>query len=181
MGGVSNLAHGTWDQAEAMIGSTIAVISGADAVSVADIRRKLEVIGWDCCLHYDDACARAHGYETVVSPVSMARVWAMPAYWKPGDPTLGADPMSTPIPATAIPGEGDTLIATNVRLEYMAPIYPGDRISAAAVLRSVQRKRTRVGPGAFLTVETTYTNQREETVAIEVATLLRFQQLPTRE
>jgi acyl dehydratase len=177
MAGVSNLAHGTWEEAEAMIGSTIATMSGADAVSVADIRRKLEVIGWDCRLHYDEESARRHGYETVVSPVSMARVWAMPAYWRPGQHTLGVDPMSTPIPATDIPGIGDTLIATSVRMEYMAPVYPGDLISATAVLRSVDRKRTRVGPGAFLVVDTTYANQREETVAIETATLLRFQQV----
>ena len=36
-----------------------------------------EVIGWDCPLHYDKAAAREHGYESIVSPVSMARVWAL--------------------------------------------------------------------------------------------------------
>jgi 3-methylfumaryl-CoA hydratase len=177
MAGVSNLAPGTWTQAEAMVGSTIATLTGADAVSVGDIRRKLEVIGWDCPLHTDDAAARRHGYDSIVSPVSMARVWAMPAYWSPGQPTLGTEPMSTPIPATDIPGEGDTMIATGVRTEHLAPIYSGDRISATAVLRSVTRKNTRLGPGAFLVVETTYTNQRGERVAIETVTLLRFQQL----
>jgi acyl dehydratase len=173
---VANLAAGTWDQAEALVGSTVSVQSGADAVSAADIRRKLEVIGWDCPLHYDEECARRHGYNTIVSLVSMARVWAMPAYWSPGEPTLGVEPMSTPIPAAGVPGEGDTMIATGVRTEHLAPIYPGDRICATAVLRSVTRKSTSVGPGAFLVVETTYSNQRGETVSIETVTLLRFQQ-----
>jgi acyl dehydratase len=176
MSGVSNLAPGTWADAEAMVGTTIATLTGTDAVSAGDIRRKLEVIGWDCPLHTDETCARSHGYETIVSPVSMARVWAMPAYWSPGAPTLGAEPMSTPIPATDVPGEGDTMIATSVRTEHLAPIYPGDRISAAAILRSVTPKQTRVGPGAFLVVETTYTNQRNEAVSVETVTLLRFQQ-----
>jgi acyl dehydratase len=176
MANVSNLAPGTWDHAEAMVGSTIATQSGADAVSAGDIRRKLEVIGWDCPLHYDEACARRHGYDTIVSPVSMARVWAMPAYWSPGEPMLGVEPLSTPIPAAGVPGEGDTMIATGVRTEHLAPIYPGDRISAAAVLRSVTRKHTRLGPGAFLVVETTYSNQHGEAVSIETVTLLRFQQ-----
>jgi acyl dehydratase len=178
MAGVSNLAQGTWEQAEAMIGSTIAELTGADEVSVGDIRRKLEVIGFDCPLHHDEQCAREHGYETIVSPVSMARVWAMPAYWSPGQPPLGEEPMSTPIPATDVPGEGDTMIATGVRTEHLAPIYPGDRISATAVLRSVTRKTTRIGAGAFLVVETTYTNQRGEAVSVETVTLLRFQQHP---
>jgi 3-methylfumaryl-CoA hydratase len=176
MAGVSNLTPGTWADAEAMVGAVIATLEGADAVSAGDIRRKLEVIGWDCPLHTDEACAREHGYRSIVSPVSMARVWAMPAYWSPGQPSLGVEPMSTPIPATDVPGEGDTMIATGVRTEHLAPIHPGDRISATAVLRSVTRKNTRVGPGAFLVVETTYTNQRGEKVSVETVTLLRFQQ-----
>jgi hypothetical protein len=176
---VSNLARGTWEQAEAMVGSTIASWTGADSVSVGDIRRKLEVIGFDCPLHYDGGCARAYGYGDVVAPVSMSRVWAMPAYWTPGEPGLGTEPMSTPIPATQVPGEGDTMIAAGVRMEYRAPVGAGDRISGTAVLRSVTRKNTRIGPGAFLVVETTYTNQRHEVVAIETVTLLRFQQQPT--
>jgi uncharacterized protein len=181
MADVSNLAHGTWAEAEAMVGSTIATTAGADAVSAGDIRRKLEVIGFDCPLHYDEECARRHGYETIVSPVSMTRVWAMPAYWSPGEPMLGEEPMSTPIAATSVPGEGDTLIATGVRTEHLAPIHPGDRISAAVVLRSVTPKRTSLGPGAFLVVETTYSNQRGDAVSIETVTLLRFQQQPGTE
>jgi acyl dehydratase len=176
MSEVSNLAHGTWEQAEGLIGTTIAELPSADPVSAADIRRKLEVIGLDCALHVDEELARAHGYDTIVSPVSMARVWAMPAYWSPGQPRIGTDVMSTPIPATEVPGVGDTMIATGVRMEYLAPMYPGDRISGAAVLRKVTRKETRVGPGAFIVVETTYTNQRDEVVAIETVTLLRYMQ-----
>lgn len=176
MAAVSNLVHGTWEEAEALIGTTLSELRGVDPVSAGGIRRKLEVIGFDCPLHYDEDCARELGYETFTSPVSMARVWAMPAYWTPGQPRIGAEAMTTPIPATGIPGEGETLIAAGVRVEYHEPMYPGDRISARAVLRSVTRKTTRLGPGAFIVVETTYTNQRGETVAVETVTLLRYQQ-----
>ncbi len=175
MTSVSNLAHGTWEEAEALVGTTIAELQGADPVSSADIRRKLEVIGFDCPLHYDEACARQHGHPTVTSPVSMVRVWSMPSYWGPGQRRIGTDQMTTPIPATSVPGEGDTMIATGVRLEHFAPLHPGDRVSATAMLKSVTRKTTRVGPGAFIEVETTYRNQRDEIVTVETATLLRYQ------
>jgi acyl dehydratase len=174
MSGEPNLAHGTWEEAEALVGSTIATLQGVDEVSAGDIRRKLEVIGWDCPLHYDESSARAHGYETIVSPVSMARVWAMPAYWAPGQERIGSEQMTTPIPGASVPGEGDTLIATGVRIEYKAPVYPGDQISGAAVLKSVTRKTTRLGRGAFIVMETTYRNQRDEIVTIETVTLLRY-------
>lgn len=156
-----------------MIGATLASTHGADPVSVADIRRKLEVVGLACPLHSDEACARAHGYETIVSPVSMARVWAMPAYWSPGDQTT-ARAVSAPVPGSVVPGPGSSLIATGVRMEYRAPMYPGDRLSSHAVLRSVTVKSTRVGDGAFLVVETTYVNQRSEVAALETATLFRY-------
>jgi hypothetical protein len=176
MSSVSNLAPGTWEEAEAMVGETIAVLEGADPVSVADIRRKLEVIGFDCPLHTDPDCARRLGHADVISPASMVRVWAMPSYWRPGTPRITTEMMSTPIPATAVPGEGDTMIATGVRTEHFAALYPGDRVTATAVLKSVTRKTTRVGPGAFIVVETTYRNQHDEVISVETVTLLRYQQ-----
>jgi hypothetical protein len=176
LSGASNLARGSWADAEALIGAVIARYEGVDAVSVGDIRRQLEVLGWDCGLHHDDDVARAHGYDGVVSPVSMTRVWAMPGYWQPGLPRIEDEVMTTPLAAASVPGDGDAMIATGIRMEYEAPMYPGDRISATAVLRSVTRKTTSVGPGAFIVVETTYTNQRDEVVAVETTTLLRYRQ-----
>lgn len=174
MSGAANLAQGTWEDAEALVGSTIAVLDGADAVTAADIRRKLEVIGFECPLHQDADAARALGHPDVVSPASMVRVWAMPAYWRPGQPRIRTELMTTPLPAASIPGEGDTMIATKVRMEYLAPVHPGDRVSAEAVLASVTRKTTRVGAGAFLVVQTTYRNQHGEVVTVETVTLFRY-------
>ena len=134
------------------------------------------MIGFDCPLHYDASCAQAHGYDTIVSPVSMLRVWAMPAYWRPGEPRVSSEIMTTPLAAATVPGEGDTLIATKLRVEHVNPIYPGDRLSAAATLTNVTRKATRLGPGAFFIVETTYSNQRNEVVAVETVTFFRYTQ-----
>jgi acyl dehydratase len=173
--GAANLAQGTWADAEALVGQTIGTVEGVDPVSVSDIRRRLEVLGWDCPLHYDDEFAREHGYEQVVSPVTMTRTWSLPSYWEPGKPRIEDEELTTPLAAASVPGEGDTMIATGLRTEYGAPAYPGDRISATAVLRGVTPKTTRVGPGAFIVVETTYRNQRDEVVAVETTTLFRYQ------
>lgn len=171
----SNLAQGSWEEAEAMVGRPLMAFEGADAVTAADFRRKLEVIGFDCPLHHDEAFARAHGYRTVVAPVSMTRVFAMAPYWRPGERRSDAQSRIPAIAGASVPGVGDTLIATGVRTEYLEPVYPGDRISAVAVLESVQRKTTRIGPGAFLVVKTNYTNQAGDVVAVETVTLFRYQ------
>lgn len=158
------------------MGTTLSQIEGVDPVAGGDIRRKLEVLGWDCPLHTDDEYARAYGHPMAVSPATMVRVWAMPSYWRAGQPRIESELMTTPLAGALVPGEGDTLIATGIRTEYLAPVYPGDRISTDAVLRGVTRKQTRVGPGAFLVVENTYSNQHGKAVAIETLTLLRYQQ-----
>ena len=172
----SNLAYGSWEQVEALVGQEIMRLEGPDVVSLADIRRKLEVVGFDCPLHHDEARAREHGYRTCVSPVSMTRVFSLPAYWRPGSPPIGTRPQIPALAGTLVPGEGDTLIATGVRMDYHEPIYPGDRISAVAVLTSVQRKTTRVGAGAFFVVQTTHAKQSGELVAVETVTFFRYDQ-----
>ena len=163
-----------WSDAVALVGEGIGSTVGPDVVTVADIRRKLEVIGLDCPLHYDDSCARSFGYRTIVSPVSMTRVWSVAPTWQPGAPRPGWQPLRTLLPSADPPGHGDTLIAARVVTEHHEPVYPGDRVSGKSVLEKVAPKTTRVGPGAFLEVQTTYANQDRCILTVERATLFRF-------
>jgi acyl dehydratase len=170
----SNLAQGSWADAEAMVGQTLSRIEGVDPASAADIRRKLEVVGLDCPLHYHETVAQANGYRTIVSPVSMMRTWVTPAYWSPGEPLVADRALFPPIPIAAVPGPGDRMFATGTKFEFLAPVYPGDKLTATAVLKSVTRKSISVGDGAFVVLETTYTNQAEEPVARDELTVFRF-------
>jgi acyl dehydratase len=163
-----------WSEAQARVGEEIGRTVGADLMTRADILRKLEVIGLDCPLRYDESCAQAFGYRSIVSPVSMARVWAIAAGWSPGQRRPAAEPLRTMLPSADPPGHGNTVIAARLATEHHEPVYPGDRITATAVLRQVTPKTTRGGAGAFIEVETTFTNQRERVVTVELATVFRF-------
>jgi acyl dehydratase len=174
MTNTSRSAADRWSEAIGMVGATIGRTAGPDEVTVADIRRKLEVIGLDCPLHYDGSCARSFGYRDVVSPVSMTRVWAIEATWRPGEPRRGAVPARTLLPSADPPGGADTVLAAGISIDYAEPLHPGDRVSGAAVLRSVTPKTTRVGDGAFMEVETRYVNQDDRPVTVERATLFAF-------
>ena len=169
-----SLVAGTWEDAQALVGTVLAEAHGADPVSVADIRRRLEILQLDCPLHDDEDVAREQGYRTIVSPASMLRTWATPAYWSPGDAPTGARALYPPVPATAIPAPGDRMFATQSKTTYLLPVHPGDRISGRAVLKSLERKSIGVGDGAFLVVETEYRNQDGEVVAREELTVFRF-------
>jgi acyl dehydratase len=170
----ASLRRGTWEEAEAMVGQVIGHVSGADPVTAADIRRKLEVIGLDAPIHTDAEAAKVAGYRTIVAPISMLRTWVFPAYWVPGRPLDESGQLYPPSALTNVPAPVDRVFATESSADYLAPVHPGDRISATAVLKSVTRKRTRVGDGAFVVIETTYRNQDDVIVAVESLTTFRF-------
>lgn len=165
---------GTWEDAEAMLGKELSTMVGADTVDLSSIRRKLEVLSFASPLHQDEETARRHGYEGIPSPVSMTATWSLPAYWKAGDPPLGKRVVMPPFPLVKIPAPGTAVLGTNVESEYFEPIYVGDRITCVNRLVEITRKRTRVGDGAFMVVESTYTKQTGEVVCIERFTTFRY-------
>lgn len=168
---------GTWEEAEAQVGAEIGTFVGPDAVSHADIRRRLEVMEWDCPLHYDEQVAKDHGFSGVVAPAAMYMIWALPLYWEPGT-SRNLDPQHRFMPAIPmvmnIPGEGSGMLDAECDVEFYEPIYPGDKISARSKIASVTRKKTSIGDGAFIVVESTYTKSTGEVVAIDRITLYRY-------
>lgn len=171
----------SWEELEEWLGRDLGVeIQGADPVEFSAIRRELEVLEFDCPLHYDDAAARSAGYEGMIAPNHMAFTFTVPPAWAPGDPTVwtSADPnlwkpsgmvsrhVSTPTTAS---------FATDVESEYFAPMYVGDRLTARdARVVKILPKTLRVGTGAFVTIEWKVFNQRDEHVATMRSTSFRY-------
>jgi len=172
----NGLTLGSWQDTERCIGTVVARWAGPDEVNRADIRRRLEVLAWDCPLHYDDAVARANGYRGVVAPATMLMTWVTPAYWSPGDPapTLEDPPLFPSLGLCRVPAPGEAGFVTSCETEYFEPVYPGDRITATAVPTEVIRKTLSVGDGAFISVTTTYTKQTGEVVGVERVVVFRY-------
>lgn len=168
------LTPGTWADAEAMLDKELSTMVGADLVDLPTIRKKLEVLSFDSPLHRDEETARRHGYNGIPAPVSMTATWSLPAYWKPGDPPLGTRQVMPPFPLVTIPAPGTAVVGTNVESEYFEPVYVGDRITCVNRLVSITHKRTRLGNGAFMVVESTYSKQTGEVVCIERFTTYRY-------
>ena len=171
---MTDVKTGSWEEAEAFLGKELSRMEGADAVHPAGIRQKLEVLSFDSPLHRDETTARRHGYQGVPSPVSMTATWTLPAYWEPGDPSLGDRSVMPPFPLVEVPAPGTGVMGTEVESEYFEPIYIGDRITCVNRLVDIVHKQTRLGIGAFMTVESTYTKQTGEVVCIERFTSFRY-------
>jgi 3-methylfumaryl-CoA hydratase len=155
-------------------------LAGIDEVTRSDIRRKLEVYCFDCPLHYDDAVAQAHGYRGIVAPVALIPLWAMPAYWSPGEPVLyrpGVREQSGGI-RTDVPVAFQGGVNTASRWEYFEPLYLGDTLHGHWSLTEAKPHESRLGAGVFLTVEATLFKQSGELVAKNSNTHFRFTPKP---
>ena len=170
----------TWDDLKAAIGEDFSggeVQISADPVEAGAIRRYCEPLELDCPLHHDDAIAKQHGYRGIIAPISgINRTFSYPPIWKPGDSTkwpnsdvdARADRQPTgdtrarplPMPRTT------ASFATDVEIEYFAPVYVGDVLTTKGrKLVSVILRETSVGYGAFTVFESEITNQDGELVA----------------
>ena len=61
---------------------------------------------------------------------------------------------------------GDTGFFAGQAIECLAPVRPGDTLKATTRLQDVYAKTGRSGKMVFVAWETTFTNQRSETVAL---------------
>jgi 3-methylfumaryl-CoA hydratase len=150
--------------------------TGADEVTLSDIRRKLEVYCFDCPLHYDEQVARAHGYQTIVAPVTMTQLWSMQPYWSPGESSPFAPGLreKNGTSRTDIPTPYPKGLNASSEREFFAPVYPGDKLHGAWTLTDVAEKKTSLGEGAFLTTEVSLQKQTGELAAILRSTAFRY-------
>ena len=174
----------TWEDLIAAIGQDFSggeVREAADPIDRSMIRRYLEPLENDCPLHYDDAVARQHGYQGIILPWAAYTALSGGAQWKPGDGEIwesaepdhtisgvgarprqrpGPQPQPLPMPKT------NGAFATDIEIEYLLPVYVGDRLSTrGGKLVAVTLRETRVGYGAFTVRESEIINQRGEVVA----------------
>ncbi len=172
----------TWDDLVAVIGQDFSggeVTEAADPVDRSMIRRYCEPLEDDCPLYYDDEVAKRHGYKGAIVPWSAVTSFTTRAIWSPGQPTRWPTPDKDYTATIRPPGERtesraiplpmprtNAGFATDVEIEYLLPVYVGDRLSSrGSKLVSVTLRETRVGYGAFTVREGEIVNQRGEVVA----------------
>jgi acyl dehydratase len=97
----------------------------------------------------------------------MAPLWAMPAYWIPGEPVFYGPGLREKAGGirTDLPNVYPRGVNTATEWEYFEPLYPGDRLEGNWKLVEIKPRQTRLGDGVFLTVETTIYKQSGELVA----------------
>lgn len=168
---------GSWEETEALLGKEVGRSVGPDPVEQGSIRRWLEPKEFACEIHTDAETARAAGYEDIVAPASMVFTYGIAPYWQPGDKPAKIDDEATQIQIPVIfdvPAPCDKSFATSIEVEFFEPLYPGDVVSCTSKLVDIKHKELKVGKGAFLRQQDTYTKQNGDVVAVSYLDIFRF-------
>lgn len=157
--------------------------AGADAVDISAIRRWCEPLEFACGLHEDRDTAIAFGFADLTAPYTAVASFALTPVWRPGGAAVftetgrDAQPAQSPVSVTELPGAPATsgFFATEVENEYLRPLVVGDRVRRARRrLTACVPKETRVGRGAFVTLESEIVDQSDELVAINRSTYFYY-------
>ena len=159
-----------WGPTREFVGKDIMIEpkTGIDAVERSAIRRQMEVLEFDCPLHFDDAIAQKYGYGGVFAPAHMIQVFQTASMWEPGIGTIWPtdDPHFTNSgtgragKTENVPSPGTAGFVTDLEVETLKPLYLGERVTQVSqTLLDVNPRKTRVGDGAFLTYESMFQNQ----------------------
>ena len=146
-------------EAKAMIGKEVGRQTAV--VYPKEAQRFAAAVGDLNPLYFDDEVARAHGYKGVIAPPMflpqvLQGVTQLDALREDGVPFEGG---------SDIPLRAQHLMAGGEDYEFLAPLYPGDTITAVTHIENIEEKQGRSGRFVLMTRATVYTNQDDVTVA----------------
>ena len=128
-------------------------------------------------VYTDPVFAASSRFGGVVAPPLMLQTWTMPTPKITGIAALGGSPTEQDRNPFASLDEAGFIatLATNSEFEIVRYLRLGDVVTSTMVIESVSdRKRTRLGPGYFITWVTTYRDQRGELVGRQTFRILKF-------
>jgi acyl dehydratase len=146
-----------------------------DEVNVPAIRRFAEAMGDTNPVYVSEAAATASGRPGIVAPPASLPIWTMDGYRA----ALAAR-AATPDPSSgilaALAAEGFTTTpATNCSQDYHRELRPGDRLLARGVVSGVtEEKSTALGPAHFVSLRSTFLDQRGGAVGVQTMRVVAF-------
>ena len=152
-------------QVRAWIGRTTGPLPLPEEVAASDVRRYVDATGDRNPLWLDDAAARAAGYRGRVLPPMLV----IDLSWRVEN--AGTKRMWDQIPLP--PSYVDTRNA-GTEIEWIEPVYIGDRLSLRHRIVDIVARPGRRGLGVYITRETEYLRMGAELVARVTQTAVKL-------
>jgi acyl dehydratase len=136
-------------------------------VTARDIKRFAQAIGERNPIHYDEDYARCSRHGTIVAPPLFCQTLTFDDV-SPSELAPDGSPveLNVPLPAQRAMGGGSEY--TVYRL-----VRAGETITVTSQLKNLYTKQGKNGLLYFIVVETSFADERDETVAVEVATYIK--------
>jgi hypothetical protein len=128
-------------------------------------------------VYVDPEFASRTRFGGIVAPPLMLQTWTMPTPKISGIAERGGSPVEgTTNPLTVLDEAGFiATLATNSEFEILRYLRLGETIAATTILESVSDlKKTRLGPGVFVTWVTSFRDERDELVGRQTFRILKF-------
>jgi acyl dehydratase len=140
------------DAMRACIGRTSPVMALPEEISASDVRRYVEATGDANPLWTDDAFARSVGYRgRRVPPIFILQLFRRTPEWEMGE--------AMPWSELELPPNYTNTRNAGYEVEWLEPVYVGDRLTFQYRLVDVFARRGRAGPMIFLKQEREIRNQ----------------------
>jgi uncharacterized protein len=162
-----------------LVGSPIGSgLAGPDPVNQPMIRHWVAAFEDANPIYTDGTVATATRFEEIVAPPLMLQTWTMATPIITGIAERGGSPVEStgksPLSVLDEAGFAGTL-ASNTEFDIHRYLRIGDTVSASTVIESISpRKKTRIGPGYFVTWVTTYLDGDGEVVGLQRFRILKF-------
>ncbi len=128
-------------------------------------------------VYTDPEIAAASRFGGIVAPPLMLQTWTMATpkitgiAERGGSPVEGGKNPLTPLEEAGL----IATLATNSEVEITRYLRLGEKITSTMVIESVsERKKTRIGPGYFITWVTTYRDEQGQVVGKQIFRILKF-------
>ena len=162
----------------AMIGQPIGSTAVApDPVNQPMIRHWAAAMEDQNPVYTDAAFAAATRFGGIVAPPMMLQTWTMPTPQIRGIAARGGSPVEGGTNMLAPLDEAGFIatLATNSEFEIVRYLRLGEVISSTMVIESIsEKKKTRIGPGHFLTWVTTFRDEQGAVVGRQTFRILKF-------
>lgn len=143
------------------------VIQLPEEISASDIRRFVEATGDTNRLWLDEAYARSFGYRgRVVPPMMVLELWRRINQQE----AVKADP-SNNLP---LPENYKVTRNAGSEVEWVEPVYLGDRLSIQERTTDIRVRRGRAGLGIYISRETEIRNQEGTVVVRKTQIMAKF-------
>ncbi len=155
------------------IGKNVGTI--ACEVEKGSIKRFADAVEETNPLYWDEEYARKSRYGSIIAPPGF---FGWPVKLPPGQtfqrPTDIADPPEAMDEMRAVLARAGyfNVLDGGIEYEFFLPVRAGDALTAKSIIKEVREREGKSGKMAFVIIETSYTNKKNELVAVQRSTAI---------